>query len=224
MQRYPLPLILLPILVSACGGATPAPEPPPVEQAAPLNSPANATPEDARSPADATPAPPAETSQREKDATKWLADMQSPDVDVAQRGVLATNGLSEEQFELPPNLRKAMEAVTSNRIDASQVSAILNAVLQEAPMSEVAGKLCGKPVRQVLDSIAKAPVADQAKTVVDQCSLGSVVDTTDLDKMSAQAVLLSAIVQDMLRARGASAAEIGLARLIAQLGRSDATP
>jgi hypothetical protein len=211
MQRAVSIVLLSLVTVAACGGSTPAPEAP-----APSAQPAAAPS------ASSTAATPAE-SPRAKDATKWLKDLQDPEIDLAQRGKVATNGLSEEQFGLPAPLRKAMAAITSDAVDPSQRVMILAAMFREAPMSDEMAKQCGKPVVDVMDAAKKAKPAEQAKLVVKQCKLDALIDSADLAKLSYASVLLSAVVQKLLEADPKHAsAELGLAKLTVNLDRLDA--
>jgi len=211
MQRIASIMVLSLVTVAACGGSTPPPE-----------APATSAPSAAVTSEPSTAATPAE-SPRAKDATKWLKDFQDAELDLAQRGRLATNGLSEEQFGLPAPLRKAMEAATGEAVDPSQHVMILAAMFREAPMSDEMAKLCGKPIVDVMAAAKKAKPAEQAKLVVQQCKLEAFIDSADLAKLSYASVLLSAVVQKLLSADPKHAsAELGLAKLIANLDRLDA--
>jgi hypothetical protein len=201
---------------TACGGSEPGP-------VAPVPS-ATAAPESpVAAPSAATTAPSASSeSPRAKDATKWLKDLQDPEIDLAQRGMVAANGLSEEQFGLPAGLRRAMEAISSQSVDPSQSARIIAVTISEAPMSDVMSKQCGKPIVAVMDAAQKVKPAEQAKLVVQQCKLDALIDGADLAKLSYTSVLLSAVVQKLLEEDPEhSAAELGLAKLIANHRRLD---
>lgn len=211
MQRVASIVLLSLVTVAACGGSTPPPE-----------APAPSAPSAAATSAPTAEATPAE-SPRAKDATKWLKDLQDPEIDLAQRGRVATNGLSEEQFGLPAPLRKAMVAATAEAVDPSQHRMILAAAFDEAPASDLLAKQCGKPVVDVMKAAQKAKPAEQAKLVVQQCKLDGLIDSADLAKLNYTSVLLSAVVQKLLEADPKHAsAELGLAKLIANLDRLDA--
>jgi hypothetical protein len=219
MSRIVSIMLLSLVMVSACGGSEPEPLAPAPSAAAVPESPV--TPSSAAASVASTAA--ASESPRAKDATKWLKDLQDPEIDLAQRGMVAANGLSEEQFGLPAQLRKGMEAISSQSVDPSQSARIIAATLGEAPMSELMTKQCGKPIADVMAAAQKVKPAEQAKLVVQQCKLDALIDGADLVKLSFTSVLLSAVVQKLLEADPAhSEAEIGLAKLIANHRRLDA--
>ena len=221
-------LVSLSLLV-ACSGSQTAPIVPEKEAVAPPA--VTAMPIVAPAPppsvvATSEPAPPAvkPLPNRALDAVKWLKDLQDEkEIDDAQRGKVAINALSEEEFGLPSQLRRAMAAITSNSVDPSQSARIIAAALSEAPMAELVAKQCGKPTADVMKAAQKAKPAEQAKLVVKLCKLDSMFPGAELAKLDFTAVLLSAFVQKLLEADPKHGeAEIALARLAAHFHRSDA--
>lgn len=212
------------VVLAACGGSAPAPVAPVAPDPAPAATDAAVK---AAAPT-SEPAPEAATAKagpdRAKDAPKWLKDLQDEkEIDDAQRGRLAINGLSEEEFGLPPQLRKAMAAITGNSVDPSQSATIIAVTLSEAPMSDVLAKRCGKPAKDVLNTVVKAKPAERTKLAVKLCKLDSMFPGAELGKLQVTAVLLSGVVQTLLEADPKHGeAEIGLARLAANFNRSDA--
>ena len=139
------------------------------------------------------------------------------------RGVQGYIAAFEEEPGLPPQLRKAMAAITSDSVDPSQRATIIAATLSEAPMADVLAKRCGKPAAEVLKAGKAAKPAERAKVVVKLCKLDSMFPGTELAKLDFTAVLLSGVVQSLLEADPKHGeAEIGLARLAANFHRSDA--
>src|SRR4051794_18728495 len=139
MKTAALPSLILALSLAACGGGSPSPARPaatgePAAQASAAPSAASSA------------APDAGLSPREKSARKYAAVIKEPDVDAEQQGRLAMNGLSEPQFGLPASLRKAMEAVTGQSVDPSQLTTILMAGLSETKEAKDAlAQRCGKP-------------------------------------------------------------------------------
>lgn len=213
-------------LLAACGGSPTVPIVPEKEAAVPSAAAATAAPPAPSVVATSEPAPPAvkPAPNRALDAPKWLKDLQDEkEIDDAQRGKMAINGLSEEEFGLPSPLRRAMAAITSSSVDPSQSAAIIAAALSEAPMAELVAKQCGKPTADVMKAAKKAKPAEQAKLVVKLCKLDSMFPGAELAKLDFTAVLLSAFVQKLLEADPKHGeAEIGLARMAANFHRSDA--
>ncbi len=200
-------------LLASCGGSPRPPETataPPPQSAAPDPTPAPA----ATTTQPAVPeADPAESTQRAKDAAKWLADMAEDEP--AMQGRLATNGLSEEQFGLPAAMRKGMEAATSLRYDNSQVDRIISATLEEgAP--KVVMELCGKPIAALVKEVLAVPESARTKLVIERCQLATLVDASNIPPGSAMFPLLSGVVQKIFISEGGhSKAELELAKLIA---------
>ncbi len=218
----------LTLTLAACGSATTTsesarPAPAAKTSSKPAGVPASTAPLARPSPTASAP-PAASAPTRATDAAQWLKDMDTDGAEPEHRARLAASGLSEEQFGLPRSARKTLEAVPSPAFDASQVESIVVAMLSEAEFAPVVRKLCGASTQELRKAWQAAPVKERAKGVVDRCKLSSLVTTKDLPHLAPSSVLLAAVVEQLLDARGdVSPGERGLARLLVHLKRLDAT-
>lgn len=198
--------------VVACGGpAAPSKTPAATET---VEQPPAAT-------APAEPDPPAPTSQRAKDAAKWVSDMQSvPELE--QRGRMAANGLSEAQFELPEPIRKVLEAISSGNLDASQTSAIVTSVIDEEPAARGAIDSACKPGwTELVKELRALPPERRTERVASACKAALQVEAADQHKLMFASALLAIVVEKLLEQRGdLSDGERTLARFIAHVHRS----
>jgi len=178
---------------------------------------------DAASPDSVTSANP--DSPRAKTATKYIAAIKEGAADDAHRGRLAANSFSEDAFDMPKSLKKALAAVSGNEVDPSQSATIVALALQEDDQADAIERMCGESSKSFFGKILKTPSADRAKFSVDHCKLQSLVKDQDLSKLNYTSILLAGAVTDLSKRSGHSSPdELAIAAAIVHLHRADEKP
>jgi hypothetical protein len=199
MKKIAVTMCLFASLISACGGGS----------------------KDAASPEATTSANP--DSPRAKTATKVLGALK--DTDDAMKARVAAKSFSEDDFDMPKSLKKALAFVSGSDVDASQSATIVAMALQEGDQADAIERMCGESSKSFFGKILKTPSADRAKFSVDHCKLQSFVAGQDLTKLNYTSILLAGAVTDLSKHSGQSSPdELAIAAAIVNLHRADEKP
>jgi hypothetical protein len=139
-----------------------------------------------------------------------------PDVDPPQRSTLAANGLSDDVFGLPPPQRKGLKAITSNDIDSSQMTRLLQFLATDPSMDAAAKHACGADSARALGKDLEALKDDQARVGAITAKCHATVDRTGAQS-EPWALLTSVLLADELSSSGGGEEELKLAALVAGL-------
>lgn len=165
-----------------------------------------------------------EIVKREETATKYVGVLKTAPSD-EQAARVAMSGISEEVFQLPPGLRKAMEAVWSGQADASQTGTIaLAAADEDQIIKQSMSRWCGRAWTEFHPAFEKLSPKEKTKTLLVDCGGAKLlkVDAALAEHLNWGAVLFSMSTVTLLEARGRiSKDERTLARKIAHAFRDD---
>lgn len=174
------------------------------------------------------PLPPSDIPEivaREAAATKHLETIKANNPTDEQAGRLAMSALSEEMFQLPPEVRKAMEPIWTGGADAAQTGVIALAMADgDDILKQSMSRRCGKSWPELLPAFEKLSPKEKTTMLLNDCggAASLKLDPALADRLNWGSVLLSMSVLNLLEVRGRiSPDERALARKIAHAFRAD---